>query len=156
MGNIYHFEKVSDLLACSGQPTESQLKQLAEEKYQIVVNLGLLETKYALTGEAAIVESLRMEYFHFPVVFEHPQISELVDFINYMNNHAGKKMLVHCAANYRASAFVGLYLLSKSELTEEEMHDFIDDVWQPNTVWQSFIEEGIDYLQQQSGKTRST
>jgi protein tyrosine phosphatase (PTP) superfamily phosphohydrolase (DUF442 family) len=113
MSRIYNFEKVSDLLACSGQPTEDQLKQLADEKYEAIVNLGLLNTKYALPGEAAIVEALGMEYFHIPVIFEKPQISELTDFINYMNSNADKKILVHCAANYRASAFMGLPFFKK-------------------------------------------
>ena len=143
MNRIYKFEKVSELISCAGQPTEDQLKQLAAEKYELIVNLGLLDTKYALPGEAATVKALGMDYFHIPVVFEGPKISELTDFIAYMNKHADKKILVHCAANYRASAFMGLYLFSKAEVTKEEMHDFIDDVWQPNIVWKSFIEEAL-------------
>jgi len=144
MKGIYHFEKVSDLLSCAGQPTESQLKQLAEEGYQVIVNIGLLNTKYALPGEAAIVEALGMDYFHIPVVFENPEVNELASFTSYMDKCSTKKVLVHCAANYRASAFIGLYLFSRGVFTEEEMHHFIDDVWQPNLVWQSFIKDALN------------
>lgn len=147
MTRIYKFERVSDLLACAGQPTEEQLKQLAEDSYQVIVNLGLLETKYALSNEAALVEKLGMDYLHIPVIFESPQLSELADFIVYMDHHTDKKVMVHCAANYRASAFMGLYLFSKAELTEEEMQNFIEDVWQPNTVWQAFIKEGVKLIE---------
>jgi len=153
MKKIYNFEKISDLLYCSGQPTEVQLQQLAGEGYHIIVNLGLLNTKYALPEEASTVETLGMQYFHIPVVFENPKLNELTDFIDFMNIHADEKTLVHCAANYRASAFMGLYLFSKSELTEEEMHEFIDDVWQPNTVWQAFIKDALAFLTKRIGNS---
>jgi len=146
MNRIYKFEKISDLLSCAGQPTEDQLKQLAGEEYQLIVNLGLSDTKYALPNEAVLVEKLGMDYLHIPVIFESPQLSELADFIAYMNHHTDKKVMVHCAANYRASAFTGLFLFSKAQLTEEEMHHFIEDVWQPNTVWQAFIKESTKLI----------
>jgi len=54
---------------------------------------------------------------------------------------------VHCAANYRASVFTRLYLLAAGEMDKQEMEDFIDDIWQPNTVWKQFLEEGINFVE---------
>lgn len=143
MRGIYHFYKVSDRLSCAGQPTEDQLRQLASEKYEVIINLGLLNTRYSLPNEAGLVRELGIEYHHIPVNFEKPELTELSDFINLMNRRHDKKTMVHCAANYRASVFTGLYLLAAGQLNKEEMDDLIDDVWQPNTVWSRFLEEGI-------------
>lgn len=148
MPAIRNFYKVTDILACAGQPNEAQLQQLAAAGYKVIVNLGLLDTVYALPNEAALVTGLGMEYYHIPVQFDDPQISELTDFISYMNQHKGEKILVHCAANYRASVFMGLYLLSTGEITADELQDFVEDAWQPNPVWQLFLDERAEYIEQ--------
>jgi len=48
MAYINNFYKISDTLSCSGQPSEAQLRELAAQKYQVIINLGLLDTLYAL------------------------------------------------------------------------------------------------------------
>ena len=149
MKPIYQFEQISDHLACSGQPTEEQFKEFVAGKFDIVINLGLLDTKYALENEKKLVLSLGMDYFHIPVVFEDPRLSELLLFISHMYQNEGKNILVHCAANYRASTFVGLYLFANESLQEEEVRDFVEDVWQPNTTWSKFLAEGIDHIKSQ-------
>jgi len=149
MRGIYHFEKVSDTLASAGQPTEEQFRQMIAGQYDVVINLGLLNTKYALPNEADLVDSLGIAYYHIPVIFEKPQLTELDAFIACMDQNADKKVFVHCAANYRASVFTGLYLFAAAKLPEEEIQDFVEDVWQPNTVWQQFLEDGITYLKSQ-------
>jgi len=146
MRGIYHFHKVSDRLSCAGQPTEDQLRQLAAENYRVIINLGLLNTKYSLPDEASLVKELGIEYYHIPVNFEKPLLTELKAFIDVMYRHHDKKIMVHCAANYRASVFTGLYLLATSQMDKQQIEDFIDDVWQPNTVWKQFVEDGVDFV----------
>ncbi len=63
-----------------------------------------------------------------------------------MDRHRDDKVLVHCAANYRASVFTGLYLYAAGTLDEDALHTFIEDVWQPDAVWEQFIDEGIALL----------
>ena len=146
MAEIYNFYKVSGTLACSGQPTEEQLKQLAVEQYLAVINLAPHNNKFALPDETGSVKVLGMKYFHIPVVFDSPQLSELIDFIKLMNELSGKKILVHCAANYRASVFTGLHLFEAKDLNEEQTQLFIEEVWQPDAVWQQFIDDSLEYL----------
>jgi len=146
MSAIYNFHQISDTLACAGQPREGQLASIAEEGYNVIINLGLSDGKYALADEAASVKALGMEYHHIPVQFDNPQLGELQAFIADMQQHNGEKVLVHCAANYRASAFTGLYLFAEGKLTEEAMQEFIEQVWQPDAVWQQFIEDSVEWL----------
>ncbi|MDB5134214.1 MAG: hypothetical protein JWP37_817 [Mucilaginibacter sp.] len=144
MNAIFNFHKVSDLLACSGQPAEGQLSLIADDGYCVVINLGLSDGKYALADEAASVKGLGLTYHHIPVAFDNPQVDELVSFIGLMNEHCNEKVLVHCAANYRASAFTGLYLLSAKKINEEDMQQMIESVWQPDAVWEQFIEDSVE------------
>lgn len=146
MSAIFNFHKISDLLACAGQPKEEQLASIASEGFKVIINLGLTDGKYALKDEAASVKVLGLEYHHIPVVFENPQIDDLASFIALMNKYGNEKIFVHCAANYRASVFTGLYLFSENKLNEQEMQDFIEEVWNPDQIWQLFIEDGLDFL----------
>jgi protein tyrosine phosphatase (PTP) superfamily phosphohydrolase (DUF442 family) len=143
MNTIYNFRQVSDLLACAGQPTEGQLSDIANDDYKVVINLGLADGKYALADEAASVSKLGLTYHHIPVVFDNPQMDELTSFISLMNKHSHQKTLVHCAANYRASAFTGLYLFAADILNPDELQEFIEEVWQPDGIWQQFIDEAV-------------
>lgn len=141
MEGIRNYREVSNLLACAGQPTEEQLKNLVLAGFKVVINLGLADGSYALRDEAASVKALGVIYHHIPVVFDAPQLVELREFFVLMDKYAQEKVFVHCAANFRATAFVGLYLLSKNKVDETEMEDFMEDVWMPNQIWREFIEE---------------
>lgn len=146
MNAIYNFRRVSDKLACAGQPREGQLASIADEGYTVVINLGLYDGKYALADEASSVKELGLTYHHIPVLFDSPQVAELESFITLMNQHADEKIFVHCAANYRASVFTGLYLFAADRLDEDGMHEFIEELWQPDPVWQLFIEDSLELL----------
>jgi protein tyrosine phosphatase (PTP) superfamily phosphohydrolase (DUF442 family) len=146
MSSIYNFLQVSERLACSGQPREGQLPSIAADGYGVIINLGLADGKYALTNEATSVKQLGITYHHIPVQFDNPQSNELTAFFELMDQHKSDKTLVHCAANYRASAFTGLYLFSIQQLDEDGLISFIEEIWQPDPVWQQFIEESIEYI----------
>ena len=144
--DIYNFKTVSDQLACAGQPREGQLAAIAADDFKVIVNLGLIDAKYSLKDEAASVLALGMQYYHIPVLFEQPKTAELAAFVKIMDKHQNDKVLVHCAANYRASVFTGLYLFASGALDEDAMHTFIEDVWQPDAVWEQFVEDSVEML----------
>ena len=146
MSPIYNFHQVNDQLACSGQPTEEQLGAIKEEGYKVIVNLGLTGTKYSLPDEEGSAARLGLIYHHIPVQFDSPQLQELEDFLDLMKQHQSEKILVHCAANYRASCFTGLYLLATQQVNQDEMDDFIANIWQPDPVWQQFMEDGVELI----------
>ena len=73
VGEIKNFVEVGAMIATGGQPSESQLTDVASAGYQVVINLGLLDPKYCLRDEAGLVAGLGMEYHHIPVVFADPE-----------------------------------------------------------------------------------
>jgi protein tyrosine phosphatase (PTP) superfamily phosphohydrolase (DUF442 family) len=149
MAYINNFYKVSDILSCSGQPSEAQLKELAAQKYQIIINLGLLDTLYALKDEKGFVKALNMAYYHIPVLFESPELIKLETFIKRMDQHEGKKIHIHCASNFRGICFTGLWLYYKGLKTKDEVMGMIEEFWHPDSTWQLFLSDSIAYIESQ-------
>lgn len=138
---IYHFRAVDDTLATAGQPTEAQLGSAARDGFAVVINLALHDDpRYSLPDEAGTVRALGMEYVHIPVAFGSPTAADLSAFFDAMERHAGRKTLVHCAANMRVSAFVGLYRAIRKHEPIERAFAVMRTIWEPNPVWSEFIE----------------
>jgi protein tyrosine phosphatase (PTP) superfamily phosphohydrolase (DUF442 family) len=145
--DIRNFVALSDTLATAGQPSEAQLKALADTGFEVVINLGLLDPRYCLPDEAGLVESLGMTYHHIPVDFTGPRFESFERFVEVMNASRDKRVFVHCAANYRVSAFVALYGESKLGWSADEAEAHIKRLWEPNDTWASFIDESRRKLQ---------
>jgi uncharacterized protein (TIGR01244 family) len=135
-----NFRRVDDELLTAGQPTEAQLADAAQQGVKVVINLALHDDpRYSLGDEAGRVQGLGMEYVHIPVQFNHPTEQDLRAFIAAMDAHKGDKVFVHCAANYRVTAFVGLYRVLREGASVAEAFATMRSVWEPDEVWQQFI-----------------
>lgn len=138
---IYNFIKISDTLATSGQPTEAQMGEIAAAGYEVVINLALPTSDNALKDEAGTVRALGMDYHNIPVVWEAPKVNDFEQFVLLMDSLAGKKVFLHCAANYRASMFTALYAEKRWGWTRAQADAHIRRIWEPDEVWKKFIEE---------------
>ncbi len=146
IAEIKNFAPVSDTLATAGQPSEDQVRQLAQEGFEVIINLGLLDPRYCLADEAGLVRSLGVQYHHIPVDFQSPQRADLEQFFQAMDACTGKKVFVHCAANYRVSSFVSLYGQAKLGWSLAQANEHIRRLWEPNEVWTTFIDEARQAL----------
>lgn len=143
--DIYNFRTVDEKLSTSGQPSETQLAALANDGFEVIINLALHDDpRYSLPDETSTVQSLDMEYVHIPVQFDTPAESDLHSFISAMNRHQGKKILIHCAANMRVSAFLGLYRVLDQHWSEEKAFELMHAIWEPNAVWKVFISNMLE------------
>lgn len=138
---IYNYLKVDDQLITGGQPTEEQLEAAANEGFKSVINLATLDPRYSLKDEAGFVRSLGMAYYHIPVDWENPQASDFEAFESVMKQLTKGKTLVHCAANYRVTAFYSLYGLKNLGWSEAQADEFRASIWQGSRypVWDEFI-----------------
>jgi len=137
-----NFRKVNERLLTSGQPNESQLASARAAGVEVVINLAMHDDpRYSLQDEPGTVESLGMTYVHIPVQFGAPTEANLLAFFAAMDAHRGRALLVHCGANYRVSAFLGLYNMLKRGHPRDEAFALMDSVWKPNPVWTQFLEE---------------
>ncbi len=142
ISDIKNYAQVTDYLSSARQPLEKQLKSVRDAGFEIVINLGILNNpEYSLKDEAGSVRALGMEDSHIPVVFEDPTRQNLLDFFKAMEDRRGKKIFVHCAMNMRASTFIGLYNAIRLKQPREQAFEVMHKIWEPNAVWQTFIEK---------------
>jgi protein tyrosine phosphatase (PTP) superfamily phosphohydrolase (DUF442 family) len=140
IGDIIGFVSLSDDLATAGQPSEKQIRELAEMGFEVIINLGLLDPRYCLEDEAAVVHSLGLEYRHIPVNFQAPKGEDLARFFEAMQSVRGKRVFVHCAVNYRVSSLISLYGQARLGWSLQQAEEHIKRLWEPNEVWARFIE----------------
>lgn len=138
---IYNHIKVNERLITSGQPTEDQLRDAAAEGFTAVINLAPVNPPYTPVDEAGLVRSLGMEYVYIPVDWNNPTDADFAAFESAMIRLYGEKVLLHCAANYRVTAFYSLYALKHLGWTEEQAGTFRAQIWAGShyPVWGSFI-----------------
>jgi protein tyrosine phosphatase (PTP) superfamily phosphohydrolase (DUF442 family) len=141
--DIRHFRRLGERLLTAGQPTEAQLRSVAGAGVQTVINLALPSSTHALPDERATVTALGMEYVHLPVNFEAPTVANFTDFTAALEARRDRKLLVHCAANWRVSAFVALYRIKTLGWPAEAALTDLRQVWEPDAVWTRFIEEQL-------------
>ena len=140
IGDIQRFVAVDDRLATAGQPKEDGLAALAAAGFEVVINLALHDDpRYSLADEAGTVAALGMRYVHIPVQFKAPQLVDLQRFYVAMEGHAGSKLFVHCASNYRVPVFLALYRIQRLGWSQDEALAKMCEVWEADEVWRAFI-----------------
>ena len=90
----------------------------------------------ALANEGWALQSAKMgmTYVHIPVPWDAPDADHLAQFFGVMDAMLAqdKKVWVHCAANYRASAFTYKYLTMNQGLSEPESTTPLLTKWLPS------------------------
>jgi protein tyrosine phosphatase (PTP) superfamily phosphohydrolase (DUF442 family) len=138
--DVRNFREVDGLLVTCGQPTEAQLEAARRAGVEVVINLALHDDpRYSLPDERGTVEALGLTYTHIPVRFDSPTESDLLAFFNAMDAAQGRRVLVHCAANYRVTAFLGLYFCVRQRSPVDQAFELMRTVWTPDKVWAAFI-----------------
>jgi hypothetical protein len=56
-----------------------------------------------------------------------------------MEAFKGKKVWVHCALNYRVSAFLYHYLRTVRKLDDSASRSSVFDWWDPDDTWRTFL-----------------
>ena len=131
-------------IGTSGQPTTQQFKDIQAAGFDVVVNLAMPDSDNALANEGALVSENGMTYVHIPVPWDAPDANHLAQFFGVMDAMLAqdKKVWVHCAANYRASAFTYKYLTMNQGLSEPESTTPLLTKWLPHMdeAWQEIMQ----------------
>jgi protein tyrosine phosphatase (PTP) superfamily phosphohydrolase (DUF442 family) len=153
--SICNYLRISAVLATAGQPTPEQFPQIREAGYDTIINLALSTSDHAITHEPILVRQLGMQHIHLPVVWEAPTLGDLELFFRVMEANKTRKVFVHCAKNMRVSVFVYLYRVLKAHTSEAAALEDLHRIWQPNSIWQSFIDKALDHYGQVSNSPSS-
>ncbi len=139
----YNFRRVSDRITTSGVVGDKRLSNLKAQGYGALINLLPDQSEYAVPEEGGIVTGQGLRYFYIPVDFDAPTQADFDAFVQAMDAVGDKTVHVHCAANFRVSAFYSLYAMRKGLWTTEEADKFIEGLWNPaeHPAWAGFIGE---------------
>jgi protein tyrosine phosphatase (PTP) superfamily phosphohydrolase (DUF442 family) len=80
-----------------------------------------------------------MDYVHIPVKFSQPTHGDFTAFAAAMQQNRHRQVWVHCAANMRVTAFLGLDRVLQENWQEQEAFRLMHELWQPDEVWSAFI-----------------
>ena len=143
--NMYNFLTLSENLFTGGMPTVDQLEDAAQQGVQIVINLAPHDVIDALPNEEQLATSLGMQYINIPVVWNTPTRDGLDRFMDVMDENKDKKILLHCQANFRATAFMALYRILRLGWSPEDAMKGMDMIWdvEDYPVWKMFILENL-------------
>jgi protein tyrosine phosphatase (PTP) superfamily phosphohydrolase (DUF442 family) len=147
LDGIYNFVRIDARVATSGQPSKSQFESLAAEGYEAVINLApYLPDNGAIADEAEFLAALGIHYRHVPVVWKCPTVGDFEQFCDAMESLSSKKMLIHCIANMRVSAFYSLYAMKHLGWTAAQADALLAPIWKmreeyaPGGVWRAFVD----------------
>jgi protein tyrosine phosphatase (PTP) superfamily phosphohydrolase (DUF442 family) len=130
---------ISPQLVTSGQPTAEALGQLGAQGFGAVIYLAPPTVSDAVPGEAQIVRRQGLGFVNIPIKFGMPTDTDYKAFVVAMNQFRGKKVLVHCQINMRASSMTFLYRVIVQHVEPELAYEAVTRVWVPDGPWKNLL-----------------
>lgn len=131
---------VSQWIDTAGQPAEAQLAALRNSDYRVVVNLSPSGTLGSVANEEQLLTGKGISYVHIPVDVNALDLMEFELFSAIMSQSHGRRVLVHCQVNRRASVFTFLYRVVHEKADPDEAFEQVTAVWVPQDQWLLFID----------------
>jgi protein tyrosine phosphatase (PTP) superfamily phosphohydrolase (DUF442 family) len=141
LSDIKNYLEYSDTFSSAGQPTEEQLNLASEKGFDLVVYIAFSDSRGAIDHEDGIVKKLGMDFVQIPVDWEKPTVADFQAFAGVMQINPDAKTLLHCQANYRASAFAYLYRILYQGVDAQTARADMEGIWTPDETWSAFIQE---------------
>ena len=137
----YNFRQNTERVSTSGVVPPAALKNLAADRIEAVINLLPASSEHAVADEPDLVRDAGAEYIYIPIEWMEPTEAHFATFAEAMDRLADKRVHVHCAANWRVSAFYSTWALRRGDMTEAEADALIADLWEPaeHPQWEALI-----------------
>jgi len=127
----------------SGQPPAKSLEGLKAQGFEAVVYLAPPTVQDAVRDEAKIVGSQGLVFVNIPIVFDKPTERDFETFAAVMKALEGRKVLVHCQVNLRASTMTFLYRATVLKEPPDEAWKAVERIWTPKGPWKRLVEERL-------------
>ena len=139
LSEIFNYIEYSPAFSSAGQPSMEQLDDVKAAGFERVIYIAFSNGRRAISDEDAVVKELGMDYIHIPVIWDAPTKSDFYVFASAMQQEPDRKTLLHCAANFRASAFSMLYRVLHEDVSVAAAKADMNKIWQPNETWKNLI-----------------
>jgi protein tyrosine phosphatase (PTP) superfamily phosphohydrolase (DUF442 family) len=131
-------------IVTSGQPTAESLATLRAEGFEAVIYLAPASVGDAVKEEPTILARQGIEFVHVPIPFTAPTESHFDAVSAALDRLKGKKILIHCQVNMRASTMVFLYRVLHRKEAPAAAYDAVTQVWTPQGPWKQLAQGLLD------------
>ena len=131
--------EISPSLVTSGRPSAKSLASLAEDGFKAVIYLAPSSVSDAIANEPDLVTKQGIEFIHIPIPFGDPTEAHYAQFAEQLTRLSGKKVLVHCQVNMRASTMVFLYRVIVAKESPTLAYGSVTKVWSPQGPWLKLV-----------------
>src|SRR4030095_14980707 len=97
----------------------------------------------AVRDEAYIVGRQGLVFVNLPIPFDRPSAQDFEAFSAILRWLQGRKVLVHCQINMRASTFVFLYRAIVAGEDQGIAYESVSRVWTPDGPWKQLLQEQL-------------
>lgn len=130
---------ISEKLVTAGQPTSESLAVLSKLGFQAVIYLAPPTVRDAVAKEPELIRNQGLEFINIPIQWSQPTAGDFQAFAEAMKRFQGRKVLVHCQANMRASAMTFLYRAIVAKESPSLAYEAVLKVWTPKDQWKEFM-----------------
>ncbi len=132
--------EITPKLVTAGQPSAETLAGLSAHGFEAVIYLAPPTVSDAVREEASIVGRQGMVFVNIPIRFDNPTAKDFETFAAVLAALAGRKVLVHCQVNMRASSMVFLYRAITAKEDPTTAYQAVAQVWAPHGAWKQLIQ----------------
>lgn len=130
---------INERLYTSGQPTAEGLSSLARLGFQAVIYLAPSAVSDAVKEEPELLRAQGLELVHIPIPFGAPTEAHFDELSAALSRFHGRKVLVHCQVNMRASTLVFLYRVIHGKENPVRAWEAVTRVWSPEGPWKELV-----------------
>lgn len=126
-------------LTTAGQPSAEWLATLKAQGYEAVIYLAPPTVDDAVRDEPLIVGRQGLIWANLPIKFGSPVDADYESFAALLKALRGKKVLVHCEVNMRASSLTFLYRTLVEGTDPNLAWESVSKVWTPQGPWKALL-----------------
>jgi protein tyrosine phosphatase (PTP) superfamily phosphohydrolase (DUF442 family) len=152
LSSTLNYQEINPNLLSMGQIDFDQIATLPEAQVDLVINLTQNPSD-RMAREGYDISQLGINYVHIPVDWSSPADSDYKLFAQLLQAAGPQKVLVHCDANYRASAFIYLYRRLVLNTDEAQARADLDTIWEKE-AWKAYP-QWLDFIDQTLSQTDS-
>ena len=126
-------------LVTSGQPSREALSSLGALGFQAVIYLAPSTVSDAIKDGPDLITKQGIEFIHIPIPFGRPEEHHFREVSAALSRLRGKKVLVHCQVNMRASSMVFLHRVITEKSDPARAYEAVAAVWSPEGAWRALL-----------------
>ncbi len=139
-----HQQPIHPNLMTSALPVLEDFPFMAAQGYEIVISMCQSVDSETLEDEDSLVSGAGMGYIHLPVTFVEPTLEDYELLRDILRSVQDRKVWLHCARNWRVSAFMTIYHIVEMSMPHSEAEVIAHRIWKPDETWQTLIDEAIE------------